>query len=138
MLTGPGATIGEARTLRREMSFPEVLLWRELRKRPGGHKFRRQHPAGPYILDFACLQSKLAIEVDGGVHDRREAAIHDEARDEWLANQGYRTLRIPAREVLGNLEGVVRLVTLRCGAEQPLHPSPAASGPPPRAGEDLL
>ncbi len=135
MLTGPGATIGKARSLRRQMSLPEVMLWRELRQRPAGFKFRRQHPAGPYILDFACLQSKLAIEVDGAAHDRGEAPLHDELRDERLANQGYRTLRIAARDVLSNLDGVLRLVTAQCSAAQPLH-RPSA-GPPPRSGEDL-
>ena len=135
MLTGPGATIGNARKLRKEMSLPEVLLWRELRQRPGGFKFRRQHPAGPYVLDFACMQSKLAIEIDGAAHDSGRSQVHDEARDEWLANQGYRTLRVPARDVLDNLEGVLGLVTSRCRAEQPLHH--ASHGPPPRTGEDL-
>jgi very-short-patch-repair endonuclease len=135
MLTCPGAAIGKARKLRSGMSLPEVLLWRELRKRPAGLKFRRQHPAGPYILDFACLQSRLAIEIDGEAHGRGEAPAHDEARDEWLANQGFRTLRIPAVDVLQNLEGVIEFVTVRCGAVQPLH-QPAA-GPPPRTGEDL-
>ncbi len=135
MLTGPGSTIGKARELRREMSLPEVLLWRELRQRPGGFKFRRQHPAGPYILDFACVKSQLAVEVDGEVHDRGSRSIPDEARDEWLANQGYRTLRLPAREILENVEAVVELVTSHC-LVQPLH-QPAA-GPPPRTGEDML
>ena len=135
MLTGPGATIAKARTLRRGMSLPEVLLWRELRRRPGGHKFRRQHPAGPYIIDFACVQSKLAIEIDGEAHGRGHKPAHDEIRDEWLANQGFSVLRIPARDVLADLEAVISFVTARCVTEQPLH-QPAA-GPPPRTGEDL-
>ena len=107
MLTGPGATIGKARSLRRQMTLPEVLLWRALRQRPGGFKFRRQHPAGPFVLDFVCLSARLAIEVDGSAHDRGDIAAHDEARDQWLMAQGFRTLRIPAREVLSNLEGAV-------------------------------
>jgi very-short-patch-repair endonuclease len=134
MLTGPGATIGKARKLRKDMSLPEVLLWRELRKRPAGLKFRRQHPAGPYIIDFACLQSRLAIEIDGEAHGRGRAPIHDETRDEWLADQGFRTLRIAARDVLENLEGVMKMVTLSHRPEQPLHH--ASHGPPPRTGED--
>jgi very-short-patch-repair endonuclease len=114
------------------MSLPEVLLWQELRKRPGGFKFRHQHPAGPFSLDFACLSARLAIEVDGEAHDRGANRSRDVARDEWLMAQGYRTLRIPAREVLGNLEGVLAHVVAQC---QPLHrPS---GGPPPRAGEDF-
>jgi very-short-patch-repair endonuclease len=137
MLTGPGATIGKARKLRKEMSLPEVLLWKELRRRPGGFKFRRQHPAGPFILDLACLGAQLAIEIDGEGHDRGHAVIHDEARDEWLANQGFRTLRIPARNVYENLEGVLALVIKRCGPEQPLHHAASRRGPPPHTGEEL-
>ena len=134
MLTGPGATIGNARSLRRQMSPPEVLLWSELRKRPRGFKFRRQHPAGPFVLDFACLKAKLAIEVDGEAHDRGAVHLRDQARDEWLANQGFGTLRVNAGDVFAHLEGVVQLVVSRCAAVQPLHH--ASHGPPPRAGED--
>jgi len=131
MLKGSGAAIGKARKLRRAMSLPEVLLWRELRKRPGGFRFRRQHSAGTYVLDFACLEAKLAIEVDGEAHGRGTNPVHDEARDEWLMAQGYRTMRIPAREVLSDLGAVVTYILAQC---QPLHrPS---DGPPPRTGED--
>jgi len=131
MLKGSGAAIGKARKLRRSMSLPEVLLWRELRKRPGGFRFRRQHPAGTYVLDFACLEAKLAIEVDGEAHGRGTNPVHDQARDEWLMAQGYRTMRIPAREVLSDLGAVVTYILAQC---QPLHrPS---DGPPPRTGED--
>ncbi|MEQ1640549.1 MAG: DUF559 domain-containing protein, partial [Novosphingobium sp.] len=52
MINGPKDTLLRARELRASMSLPEVVLWKELRKRPGGFKFRRQHPAGRYILDF--------------------------------------------------------------------------------------
>jgi very-short-patch-repair endonuclease len=137
MLTDPGATIGTARSLRSAMSLPEVLLWRELRQRPGGFKFRRQHPAGPYVLDFACVQSRLAIEIDGEAHTLGNRPSHDEARDEWLANQGYRTMRRPARDVRANLEGVVKFGTARCELEQPLHHPASPDGPPPRSGEEL-
>jgi very-short-patch-repair endonuclease len=128
------------------MSLPEVLLWRELRQRPGGFKFRRQHPAGPFILDFACLEARLALEIDGEAHGLGTALNHDDARDEWVASQGFRTLRIAARDVLNNLDGVVAFVTDRCAVAQPLHQlSPSAvqplhqpsAGPPPRTGEDL-
>jgi very-short-patch-repair endonuclease len=133
MLTGPGSTIAKARKLRRTMSLPEVLLWKELRKRPGGFKWRKQHPAGPFILDFACLEARLAVEVDGETHDRGNTPAHDEARDQWLMAQGYRTLRVPAREVLKNIEGALAHILAHC---QNLHHPPAADGPPPRTGED--
>jgi very-short-patch-repair endonuclease len=58
-----------------------------------------------------------------------------EARDEWLANQGFRTLRIPARDVYENLDGVLALVMERCAPAQPLHRR--SGGPPPRTGEEL-
>jgi len=135
MLTGPGATIAKARLLRNTLSLPEGLLWRELRQRPGGFKFRRQHPAGSYILDFACLSAKLAIEIDGEAHGHGTTPASDEARDEWLANQGFRTLRIPARDVLSDLGAVVTFIIDRCASAQPLHH--ASHGPPPRTGEEL-
>jgi very-short-patch-repair endonuclease len=115
------------------MSLPEVLLWRELRKRPGGFKWRKQHPAGPFSLDFACLAARLAIEIDGEAHDRGSSPAYDEARDEWLMAQGYRTWRIPARDVLTDLDAVVRYAVHLAEQCQPLHrPS---GGPPPRSGE---
>jgi very-short-patch-repair endonuclease len=131
MLTGPGATVAAARRLRRTMSLPEVLLWRELKKRPDGFKWRKQHPAGPFVLDFVCLEARLAVEIDGEGHDRGGNPARDDARDEWVMAQGYRTLRIPAREILGNLEGALAYILAQC---QPLH-QPAA-GPPPRTGKD--
>lgn len=135
VLTGPGATIGNARRLRKEMTLPEVVLWQELRRRPGGFRYRRQHPAGPYVLDFACLSARLAIEVDGMAHTMGNVAYHDDLRDEWLANQGFLTLRIAAKDVLSNIESVIKMIVDRCQQARPLHRPP--DGPPPRAGEEL-
>ena len=110
MLSGPQSTIRMARRLRREMSLPEVLLWRELRKRPEGFKFRKQHPAGPYAADFFCHEARLVIEVDGQAHERGDRPERDKARDAWFVERRFRMLRIPAAEVLGNLEGVVQWI----------------------------
>ena len=127
MLRGSARTIGKARKLRREMTLPEILLWRELRRRQTGFKFRKQHPAGPlFVLDFACLEAKLAIEVDGEAHDRGTIPARDEARDEWLANQGFRSLRIPAREVLADPGAVVTYILTHCQSQ----PSPVRGGGP--------
>ncbi|RJF85361.1 endonuclease domain-containing protein [Sphingomonas cavernae] len=136
MLNGPGATIAKAREFRRALSLPEGLLWRELRQQPGGFKFRRQHPAGPFVLDFICLSAKVAIEIDGAAHDVGAKPASDEARDAWLDNQGFKTLRIPARDVLADLGAVVAFIIDRCASAQPLHRP--ADGPPPRTGEELL
>lgn len=90
------------------MSLPERVLWRALSNKQTGLRFRRQHPAGPYVLDFYCDTAKLCVEVDGESHDFRSAK--DEVRDRWLAARGVSTLRIVARDVLGNLEGVIQYI----------------------------
>ncbi|WP_082463913.1 endonuclease domain-containing protein [Sphingomonas sp. Leaf17] len=120
-----------ARRERRSGNLPEVVLWRVLRTRPGGFKFRRQHPIDAYSLDFACLSTRLAIEIDGETHACGDTPI----RDGRLTALGFQTLRIPARNVLTDLDGVVRAILLSCTARQPLH-QPSA-GPPPRSGEVL-
>ena len=101
----------KARGLRRSMSLPEVLLWRELRSKPDGVQFRRQHPAGPYVLDFFCATANLAIEVDGEAHNYGDRPQRDLARDAWLLKQGVEVLRIPAAEVLKNLDGVMQAIS---------------------------
>jgi very-short-patch-repair endonuclease len=100
-----------AHKLRRSMSLPEVVLWRELRKRPDGIQFRRQHAAGPYVLDFFCATANLAIEVDGEAHNYGNRPSRDLARDAWLNEQGVRTLRIAAIEVLKNLDNVLQAIS---------------------------
>ena len=134
-LTGTSRTVVRARQLRRDMSFPEVLLWKELKKRPGGHKFRRQHPAGVYILDFVCMASKLAIEVDGAHHDGEGRHFSDIKRDKWLDANGCRTVRIAAKDVLNDMDGVIAYLVDQCSASNPLHHP--ADGPPPPAGEEM-
>ena len=134
MLTGPASSIHRARRLRRDMTLPEVILWTELRKRPQGLKFRRQHPAGDYVLDFYCASHRLAIEVDGEIHNRGDAPTHDARRDAWLSIRGVRVLHIPAAVILHDVAGAVSHIVATAVCHQPLH-QPAA-GPPPRAGEE--
>ena len=124
--------IGRARKLRSEMPLPEVLLWRELRKRPGGLKFRRQHPSGAYILDFYCADARLAIEVDGMVHGMGDNPDRDDARDRWFASAGIATLRIPASAILDDLAAALALIVSEARARLPLHHPAAPGGPPPR------
>jgi ATP-dependent DNA helicase RecQ len=101
----PSDIIDKARDLRRDMSLPEVQLWQALRgEKLGGLKFRRQHPIPPYVLDFYCAGVRLAVEIDGDSHDGR--AAQDARRDAFLLEQGIRTLRIPARDVLNDLPAV--------------------------------
>jgi very-short-patch-repair endonuclease len=67
------------------MSLPEVLLWRELRKRAAGVRFRRQHAIGAYVADFYCPEAKLVVEIDGISHDMGDRPERDEQRVSWLA-----------------------------------------------------
>lgn len=125
-----------ARRERRSGNLPEVILWRALRTRPGGFKFRRQHPIDAYSLNLAYLSTRLAIEVDGEMHGCGNGPERDERRDSRLIALGFHTLRIAARDVLTDLDSVVRAILLACTARQPLH-QPSA-GPPPRPGEVLM
>jgi len=120
------------------MSLPEVLLWQVLRPRPNEFKFRRQHASGPYDLDFFCSDARLCIEVDGEAHNRGDRPARDAVRDEWLAAAGIKTMRIPATEILKNLDAVVAGIVAEAASRLPLHHPAAPGGPPPRAklGED--
>ncbi|RAK51478.1 endonuclease domain-containing protein [Phenylobacterium deserti] len=108
-MDAPRPTKDFARTLRRRMSLPEVLLWRTLKGRQlHGLHFRRQHPIGPYVLDFYCDQLQLAVEIDGDTHLARTDA--DAARDAWLTAQGIQTVRISARDVLDSHDAGASLI----------------------------
>ncbi len=94
-----------ARRLRNNLTDCETILWRHLRFRQiGGHKFRRQRPIGPYIVDFICLERRVVVEVDGGQHD--ENRLTDATRDTWLRSEGYEVLRFWNNEILTELDGV--------------------------------
>jgi len=135
VLGAPIKTVKRARLLRREMGPAERLLWWALKQHPGGYRFRKQCPQGRFSLDFACLSARLAIEVDGDAHDSVEGQARDALRDRALTELGFETMRIPAAEVFGNLEGAVSGIVERCRTRGPLHRS--SSGPPPRSGEEL-
>ena len=115
------------------MSPPEAKLWQQLRQRPGGLKFRRQHPIEPYVADFYCREGKLIVEVDGWSHETSAGAQLDEARDRALQDRGFTILHIAAGEVMRDCAAVVSAILARVGS--PLH-RPSA-GPPPRSGEDI-
>ena len=116
MITGPRDTVKRARQLRSEMSVPERILWRHLRGRPRGLKFRRQHPAGAYIIDFYCARLRLAIEVDGWAHDSAETIKRDQAKSAFLRSQGIATTRIPAAAVMDDIEATITRLLDICDA----------------------
>jgi very-short-patch-repair endonuclease len=105
-----GAT-GRARELRRNSTEAERLLWQHLRAlRPAGYAFRRQHPLGPYVVDFFCFECKLAIEVDGGQHSEQKR--RETERTVWLESYGIRVLRFWNNQVLEDIEAVMQAILL--------------------------
>ena len=95
-----------ARTLRKETSQTEKRLWLHLRDSQAGAPFRRQHPVGPFFPDYYCVPLKLAIEVDGPLHDSER----DASRDAWMEQRGISVMRFSVQEIDDNLEGVVETI----------------------------
>ena len=101
-----------ARELRREQTKAEKLLWSGLRNRQlANAKFRRQHPLGRYIVDFYCDESRLAVELDGSIHEQPNQAGYDRARRRELVQRGIRLLVFKNQEVFADLQSV--LTTIR-------------------------
>ena len=106
------------------MSLPEVLLWVKPRERqPDGPRIRRQHPIGPYVIDFICSEARLAIEIDGEAHCRGDQPELDRKRTAYLESLGFEVLRIPARELLKDPGEIAYAIQHRCLAP------PQSSGP---------
>ncbi|GEM_PF-10176 len=108
--------------LRNNLTETEQKLWLQINREQLGHKFRRQHPVPPYIADFACLEKKLIVELDGGQHS--EKAAYDEKRTLFLEEQGFRVLRFWNNEVLENMEGVLSIIAGVLVSRPPTQPSP--------------
>ncbi len=125
-------TVAKARKLRRSMTLPEVLLWRLMRLRPLGLKFRRQHGTDEFVLDFYCSDARLGIEVDGIAHDMGNRPDRDVARDAFFAGEGIATLRISATEVLRDVDAALEVIVKAVQSRLPLHHPAAPGGPPPR------
>ena len=129
-MPAPQPTVTNARRLRKEMSLPELMLWNAIRRgQLDGLKFRRQHPIGPFVLDFFCASARLAVEVDGQMHHVEDRPERDAARDRWLARQGIITLRIPASWVLSSVDSA--LIAIRQQLTHLPPPDRFAVCPPP-------
>jgi very-short-patch-repair endonuclease len=90
------------------MNQTEWRVWDRLRGRKvGGWKFRRQHPIGPYFVDFCCPSARLVVEINGPAHDGDAQWAYDQRRTAWLEAQGYRVMRIIVEDVDEDLDGVI-------------------------------
>jgi very-short-patch-repair endonuclease len=115
-----------ARRLRRDATKAERKLWYFLqRKQMAGQSFRRQRPFGKYFVDFYCVPLRLAVEVDGGQHDRDDVRTRDRERTNWLKAKGVTVLRFWNNDVLENIEGVCEEIARAIAAlsERPAIPT---------------
>ncbi len=105
--------IEKARYLRQVETEVEKLLWEELRNNKLGEKFRRQHPIGPFVLDFYCPRFKLAIELDGAYHFKEEGKKYDQMRTEFLAANKIKVLRLKNDEIMKSIGKVLQTIKER-------------------------
>jgi very-short-patch-repair endonuclease len=104
-------TIKRARRFRKAPTKTEDLLWQQLRgAKIGDAKFRRQADIGSLVVDFACLQAKLIVEVDGGIHNHPDVMRRDIERDDRLAKQGFRILRFSSTAIESDLGAVLTII----------------------------
>jgi len=93
------------------MPDAEYKLWQELRRKQiYGHHFRRQHPIGPYVADFACVKEKLVIEADGYGHSETHEIEHDEKRTAYMNKLGWRVIRFRNEDIYDDVDGVVEAI----------------------------
>jgi very-short-patch-repair endonuclease len=101
-----------ARRLRRKTTLPEVLLWQALK--PADVNIRKQHPCGPFVVDFYCPAAKLVIEIEGIVHAMGDRPERDEERFAWLERHGYAVVRIPAADLLKDVGETAEAIVAMC------------------------
>ena len=115
-----------AKRLRAELTKAEVVLWTYLRRiERAGDKFRRQHPIGPYVADFAHLKAKLVVELDGATHSTDEELRHDEIRTRYLESRGWNVIRFQNEDVYESVRSVIAAI------HEHLPPPSATQTPPP-------
>lgn len=125
MSKGLGPFKARARQLRTAQTNAEARLWQALRgRRLAHHKFRRQHPIDRYIVDFASVDAKLIIEVDGATHSTDAEMARDSERTRALEYFGFHIVRVSNLDVYNNLEGVLQMIcnTLETGESVTPHP----------------
>ena len=112
-----------SRELRARQTKAESLIWTVVRaKRLSGLKFRRQHPIGPFFADFACIEKRLIVELDGGYHDYQYE--NDVERQAFIEERGWKVIRFTNEDVLIDVEAVAISIAKQIGVEPIFRPSP--------------
>lgn len=130
----PAYIVDLARRLRQQQTPHEDLLWACLRDRQlGGAKFRRQHPLGRYVLDFYCHEARLAVELEGGVHNQEHQRAYDTVRREGIEQLGIRLLVLKNEELVQDVESTLaRIVEALVPHLSPGPPNLPCKSPSPR------
>ncbi len=103
------------RALRQHMTTAEKRVWHLVNNKQLGHRIRRQHSIGNFIVDFYCPRFNLIIEIDGMYHDDPEVALYDAYREDWLREKGFDLIRFRNEEVIQTLEGVIDAIRVAMG-----------------------
>ena len=112
----PAQQVKRARSLRQDSPIPERILWGILRNRQlGGLKFRRQHPVGPYIVDYYCDEANLVVELDGMSHVGQGAK--DDKRTRYIEQEGMRVYRVTNDDLLQHREAVAEDIARAAGLD---------------------
>jgi very-short-patch-repair endonuclease len=112
--------LDQARRLRRNQTPAEIRLWSGLRgRRLQEYKFVRQHPVGPFTVDFLCRKSALVIEVDGATHSEDHDIEYDARRTAYLKSHGYRILRIQNDDIYHRFDDVMDMILLTLADKLP-------------------
>jgi very-short-patch-repair endonuclease len=103
-------TLNRARSLRRRLTNAETILWSRLRIGVDGIRFRRQHPIGPYIADFACIRARLVVEVDGATHGSDMELAYDAKRDGFMRSRDWQVIRVTNEDVYRSLDNALGFI----------------------------
>jgi very-short-patch-repair endonuclease len=113
-----------AKRLRKRMTNAEIILWSRLRGNERDHLFRRQHPIGPYVADFACVRKRIVIEVGGATHSGSRELAHDRQRNKFMKSRGWRVMRVLNTDIFHHIDAVLSAIFA-------IHPLSAAASAAP-------
>ena len=98
------------RQLRKDSTHAEQILWNEIRNKKLGHRFVRQYSLDGYVLDLYCPKSRLGIELEGGIHDRKDVKIYDRYRERYVKAFKINIIKFKNNEVENQLAKVLKTI----------------------------